>query len=222
MSGFPGSPKTKWGAIQVIRGNSPAKEIKFQYNPDTISRTLTPKYGKSGNAEAFRLEGEPEEVITVEIEFDATDLLWQIGTAKMKKQEAKTGGQVPINIAEPTKPEEDFLGVSPQLAALESIIYPTSEQISNNADLAEQGKMEIVPPIGPLVMFAFGDRRVLPVKITQYQIQEQAYDSKLNPILAKVTITMSVLTYTDLQQLQRAAKANHSIKEEAANIYWGT
>jgi hypothetical protein len=210
------------GAIEVIRGNSPAERIEFQYNPDTISRTLTPKYGKSGNAEAFRLEGEPEEVITVEIEFDATDQLEQIGTAIMRaRNEEQQSNQTQISVEEP-KPEEDFFGVSPQLAALESIIYPTSEQISNNADLAKQGKMEIVPPIGPLVMFAFGERMVLPVKITQYQIQEQSYDSRLNPILAKVTITMSVLTYTDLKQLQRATTANHSIKEETANIYWGT
>jgi hypothetical protein len=105
---------------------------------------------------------------------------------------------------------------------LETIIYPTSEQISNNASLAEQGKMEIVPPIGPLTLFVFGAKRVLPVKITQYQIQEQAYDTELNPILAKVTITMSVLTYTDLQQFQTATTTpNHIIKEAAARRILG-
>ncbi|MDR0493410.1 MAG: hypothetical protein LBH74_07230 [Nitrososphaerota archaeon] len=137
----------------------------------------------------------------MEIEFDAADQLEQL-----KKENVK-----------------DFRGVSPELAALESLIYPKSEQISNNASLAASGKMEIVPPIGPLTLFVFGSRRVLPVKITQYQIKELAYDIDLNPILATVTITMSALTYNDLQQLQTAGRPqpNHLIKEEAAKSILG-
>jgi hypothetical protein len=51
--------------------------IYFQYNPDTITRTLTPKHSKpvGNSSETFRLEGVPSETITIDIELDTTDQL---------------------------------------------------------------------------------------------------------------------------------------------------
>jgi len=94
--------------------------------------------------------------------------------------------------------------VSARLAALETLIFPSPELVENNAKWADEGKMEIVPPMAPLTLFVFGDNRVLPVKITKYQIVEEAYNAKLKPVRAKVTISMSVLTYTDVQSSHMA------------------
>ena len=201
MSSFPGSPRLSKGAIEIIdtTGAVTPKFIFFQYNPDSISRTLTPKDSKQGdnNSEPFRLEGAPEETITVDIELDATDKL--------------------------EFPQQNFvtvlLGISPQLAALETLIYPKVSRIMENELLAESGKMEIIPPVGPLTVFIFGIDRALPVKITQFSITEEAYDNHLNPIRAKVSISMKVLTYSYLQPSTIAYKlyqANHLIKEASA------
>ncbi len=51
--------------------------IQFQYNPDTLTRKLQPRTsGEGGNkSKALRLQGAPEETISLEIEIDATDQL---------------------------------------------------------------------------------------------------------------------------------------------------
>jgi len=39
----------------------------------------------------------------------------------------------------------------------------------------------------------------LPVRITSLSITEEAYDTQLNPIRAKVDLTLNVLSYADLK-----------------------
>ncbi len=47
-------------------------------------------------------------------------------------------------------------------------------------------------------MFVWGPKRALPVKLTEFSITEEAHDLKLNPIRAKVSLGLRVLTYSDL------------------------
>jgi hypothetical protein len=181
MTSFPRSPRLRKGAIVSLDMPSLSPQvIIFQYNPDTLSRTLKPKSnpGKSGSSETFRLEGPPEEQIDVEIELDATDQL-------------ENPDQNPTAVAN---------GVSPQLAALEMILYPKASRIIANAALALVGTIEMVPPEGPFTLFIWGPKRVLPVRLIQFRISEEAYDVDLNPIRAKVNLSMKVLSYGDLQQ----------------------
>src|SRR6266702_3059065 len=74
----PISPKLQHDSIIAIdQVTKQQTEIKFQYNPDTLTRRLTAQTA-SGNydrSEAFRLKGPPEETISLEIEIDATDKL---------------------------------------------------------------------------------------------------------------------------------------------------
>src|SRR6266705_1545481 len=79
MTSFPAiAPKLQKGSIIAIdQATKQSTEIKFQYNPDTLTRRLTAQTA-SGNydrSEAFRLKGPPEETISLEIEIDATDKL---------------------------------------------------------------------------------------------------------------------------------------------------
>ncbi len=57
--------------------------------------------------------------------------------------------------------------------------------------------MEIIPVEGPFTLFIWGAKRVVPVKLTQFNITEEAHDTNLNPIRAKVQLGMRVLTYND-------------------------
>ena len=79
-------------------------------------------------------------------------------------------------------------------------MYPKSSSVIANAALAMAGTIELVPPQGPFTLFVWGPSRVLPIKLTKFKISEEAYDTELNPIRAKVDLTMKVLTYDDLQQ----------------------
>lgn len=180
MSTFPGSPRLTKGAIVSFDIWNPIPQvIKFQYNPDTMTRTLTGKGagGEGAKSEPFRLSGPPEEEVSIDVEFDATDQL------EHPEQ----------------NPTSTSLGIYPQLAALEMILYPKSTRIVANTALLMSGAMEIIPPEGPFTLFIWGHQRILPVQITKYNITEEAHDTNLNPIRAKVSLSMKVLTYADLE-----------------------
>jgi hypothetical protein len=180
MSSFPGSPRLLKGAIiGAAKFNPLASVIVFQYNPDTMTRTLEARTSTGETAdrsEALRLAGPPKERITISIEIDATD---QLETAN------------PLAVA---------TGINPTLAALEMLFYPKSIDVIKNMTVAASGFIEIIPTEAPLTLFVWGPTRVLPVRITSFSITEEAFDTLLNPVRAKVDLTMQVLSYYDLKK----------------------
>jgi hypothetical protein len=178
MSAFPGSPRLMKGAIVGIDPFNPLASICiFQYNPDTMTRTLTPQTagGQGGDrSEALRLRGAPVEEIKVDIEIDATD--------QLERGDALAG----------------TLGIYPQLSALEMLIYPKSALVIANTLLLAAGTIEVIPASAPFTLFIWGPQRVLPVRLTSLSITEEAYDTALNPIRAKVSLGLRVLSYNDL------------------------
>lgn len=212
MSTFPGTPRVVRGAIASLDPQSPvARVVPFQYNPDTMTRSLTPQYGQGEGArsEVLRLKGPPTEEISLDVELDATDQL-------------ENPDQNPTAVSE---------GILPQLAALEIFTYPSSDLVISNAKLAANGVIEIVPPDSPFTVFVWGTNRVVPVRLTNYQITEEAYDTNLNPIRAKVTLKMRVLTYDDfdpshpgynmflnMQQAKESMASNGSVSGSASSI----
>jgi hypothetical protein len=181
MSDFPGSPRLLKGGIVLIDPDSGVVErvIVLQYNPDTLTRTLQVQSvaAESQNrSEALRLKGPPIETFKLEAEIDATDQLEQ-------------PDQNPIAVQ---------YGILPQLTALEAIIYPPSSQLLGNNALAQSGTLEIAPMEAPLSLFVWSKNRVVPVRITDFSITEEAFDPSLNPIRAKVSLGLRVLSVDDL------------------------
>ncbi len=177
MTGFPGSPRVARGAIVGIDIFNPLASVcVFQYNPDSLSRTLQPSMGGAGGdrQETLRLNGAPVETIRLEAEIDATDQLEQ-GDAQTAQ-----------------------LGIHPQLAALEMLIYPKSALVIANTILLATGTIEIIPPMAPMVVLIYGAKRVVPVRLTELAITEEAHDPALNPLRAKVQLGLRVLSYNDL------------------------
>ncbi len=178
MTTFPNSPRLLKGGIVLIDPTTSAVQriIALQYNPDSLSRTLQPQAVKEGGdrSEAMRLTGPPVETIKVDAEIDATDQL---------------------EVANGTATE---VGLHPQLAALELIVYPTSDQLQSNNTLAQAGTLEILPMETPLALFVWSRQRILPVRITDFSITEEAFDPALNPIRAKVSLGFRVLSVNDL------------------------
>jgi hypothetical protein len=176
MTTFPGSPRLIKGAIIGIDPINPVPNvIIFQYNPDTLTRTLKAKTsGEGGNpSEVLRLKGAPVETIKLDLEIDATDQLEKADSVVVTS------------------------GIYPQLSALEMLIYPKSATVIINTVLLAAGTIEIVPPSGPFTLFIWGPQRVLPVMLTDFSITEEAYDPNLNPIRAKVSLGLRVLSYDD-------------------------
>jgi hypothetical protein len=124
----------------------------------------------------LRLKGPPVETIKLDAEIDAVDQL-------------EFPDQNPA-VAE--------LGIYPQLAALETLVYPTSSQLKENHRLAQAGTLEIAPMETPLTLFVWSKKRILPVRLTEFSITEEAFDPDLNPLRAKVSLGMRVLNVNDL------------------------
>ena len=64
--------------------------------------------------------------------------------------------------------------------------------------LSQSGTLEILPPEAPLVLFIWSASRVVPVRVTEFSITEEAFDAALNPIRAKVSLGLRVMTTDDL------------------------
>ncbi len=179
MSSFPGSPKIIRGGIVILNSKTSAIEriISLQYNPDSLSRTLQVQ-GTGGDdapgGELFRVKGTPVETLKVEVELDATDSLERAESGAVES------------------------GIQAQLAALETVIYPKSTQLLGNNRLSGSGTLEIVPMEMPLTLFIWNKNRILPVRITEFSITEEAFDVNLNPIRAKISLGMKVLSVDNL------------------------
>jgi hypothetical protein len=180
MTTFPRSPRLlKGGIVLVDPGTGQVwRIIALQYNPETLTRTLQAKaLGEDADrSQALRLTGPPVETYKLEAEIDAADQLEFPDQNETVRQH----------------------GITPHLAALATIIYPTSSDLLANNSLAASGTLEIAPTESPLTLFVWSQNRVLPVRLTEFSVTEEAFDPHLNPIRAKVSLGMRVLSVNDL------------------------
>ena len=162
-----------------VATSSLTRVISLQYNPDTLNRTLQPQAigaDEKDRSEALRLKGPAVETIKLEAEIDATDQLADPGS----------------------NPDAVQYGIHPQLAVLETLVHPASGDLLANSSLEDMGMLEIIPMESALTLFAWSRSRIAPVRLTDFSITEEAFDVNLNPIRAKVSLGMRVLTVDDL------------------------
>jgi hypothetical protein len=50
----------------------------------------------------------------------------------------------------------------------------------------------------PLTLFVWSKHRAVPVRITDFSVTEEAFDPLLNPIRAKINLSLRVLSVNDL------------------------
>jgi hypothetical protein len=180
MTTFPNSPKLIKGGIVLIDPQSAQVQriISLQYNPESLSRTLQVQgTGESGDrSEALRFKGPAVETIKLDAEIDATD---QLEFPEQNQNAVEHG-------------------IQPQLALLESLVQPSSAQLNRNNQLAQSGVLEIAPVEAALALFVWSKQRIVPVRVTDFSITEEAFDPALNPTRAKVNFGMRVLSIDDL------------------------
>lgn len=181
MTGFPRAPRTLQGGFVLMDadGKQALRTVVFQYNPDTLSRQLSPRSAKvdSGDRlEALRLTGPPVETLKLEVEFDATD---------------KLGQAVP-------EPDTVENGIAADLAAFETILSPATGDLEAAVARANTGTLEILPEAAPLVLLVLGKNRVLPVRITDVSVIEEQFDARLNPVRARISLGLRLLSSEDM------------------------
>src|SRR5260221_5903206 len=176
------SPRLLKGGLVVLApgGGRVQRTIALQYNPDTLTRSYQVQGvggdGGGERAQPFRLKGPAIETIKLEAEIDATDQL------EFPESNATAVAH----------------GIAPQLAALEGLVNPSVDELLSLAAQSESGTLEILPPEAPLVLFIWSKSRVVPVRVTDFSITEEAFDPSLNPLRAKVSLGLRVMSTDDL------------------------
>jgi hypothetical protein len=159
--------------------------IAFQYNPEQMKRTLEKKAveSKGGGSQpskedVLRAAGPPAESIQLTVVLDAADQLSE-----------PNRNQVVVEH-----------GLYPILSPLEMLLYPPTSQVHNIEAQAGQGQAQISPADLPLVLLVWGKTRVVPVLLSSFSVSEESFDVNLNPLRAKVDLSMKVLTYLELKK----------------------
>lgn len=193
-NGFSRTPKLLKGALVEFSSRfiGPIPNvIIFQYNPETVTRTLTvwqpPGTESSSAAPKASPTAQPEdppESFNLILELDATDAL-----------------------EEPdSHPVAAISGVADRLAALEMLLYPDDESLLGGLVSSVAGALGIgggaaATPVErgtvPVVLFVWGPGRITPVRLTSFVVEEQAFSPLLYPIRAKVTVGLKLLTDQD-------------------------
>jgi len=196
--------------------------IIFQYNPETMTRSLTPwqpparevtsAYEGEGAARrvstrtaeltaqqryALAQPYDPAETFSLTLELDATDAL--------ERPESH-----PVAVA---------TGVADRLAAIEMLLYPPGDSllggllgsVSASVSFSAGGlsvgggaaaqDAQLERKDAPIVLFFWGPGRIVPVRITSLSIEEQQFSPLLYPTRAKASIGIKVLDLDDLVQV---------------------
>lgn len=191
------------------RSGEPPNVIPFQFNPNELSRSLKSREFQGGGRgqsrdrtlEARRrVKGPPAETVSLTLFLDATDQL---------EHPARN-------------PDVAALGLRPTLAALEMLLYPADEASNRpGSEIVAPGRVRIsyAEKKVPLVLFVWGTR-ALPVQLSGFDVTEQAFDDRLNPIRAEVSLELEVLAPDQLEEgLGRQAwKATHAQRKAWARL----
>jgi hypothetical protein len=189
MTGFSRSPRILKAGLVLLDPVlfTVTRIITLQYNPDQLSRTmqiLSAGGDSQDRTEALRLRGPAVEIFKLEAELDATDQL-EFPAANKDAVE---------------------LGIFPQMSLLESLVSPSSDAIVGADALLRNGAIEIAPMEAPLTLFVWSAQRVVPVRVTEFSVTEEAFDTALNPIHAKISLSLRVLSVNDLPVDHRGAE----------------
>jgi hypothetical protein len=181
-TGYPRSPKLARGAlVQLVEDvvRVLPNVIPFQYNPETLSRKLTPwnpfevDQTARGQIAPTAQPFDPKESMSLEIHFDAADQL------------------------EDSDPIAALVGVADRIAAIEKLLLPTQgplgDLLAAAAALADVAQPPQRPTV-PVALLVWGPGRILPVRVTDYSIDETTFLPSLQPLTAKLSLSLEVLT----------------------------
>ena len=155
------SPKLIKGGLVVLApgGGAVRNTIALQYNPDSLTRSYQVQGvggdGGGERAQPFRLKGPAIETIKLEAEIDATDQL---------EHPDNNANAVAFGIGAADRARSKRWSIR------------ASRRFSPSRRQAQNGTLEILPPEAPLVLFVWSKNRVVPVRVTEFSVTEEAFD----------------------------------------------
>lgn len=174
--------------------------IIFQFNPESINHSWTPRVGSSEEEEtnSLAISGDPRESFQFTLAMDSSDMI-------------ADGSAVAETIAVAS-------GVYTRLAALEMLMQPVADEggsllgsvsvsvgdagISAEVGASEEEERSMPEYQLPVVLFVWGPGRIVPVKLTSLSITETIYDKLLlHPTHAEASVQVEVLGPRELQDL---------------------
>lgn len=189
----------KSGAFAVYEPEKPdaiSRFIPFRFNPETLSRQLAIEQGQGGGGQtgtggqssgnsseeqgADANSGTLKESFTVLLRFDLAER-YQPGS-EMKSE----------------------FGIAYEVAALEELMYPAEASSQQPSDGSEAVRSRAQRP---LVLFIWGEKRVLPVRITGMTINETLFNNLLYPVRAEIEVSLQVLSEADARGNTRVNSA---------------
>ncbi len=196
--------------VPVGGGNNPLQPIYFQFNPEALERI------KSGTWTSAQSQRQKAEDVTQDREFRA--LRGKKVKAGFVPQPEKINMTLRLDAAEkalraPSGSQVDISkGVLPELSALEALMKKVRTEVSvggsrNSPTLVRTREI-------PLVLFIWGNYRVIPVTLLSMTITEQKFDHLLNPVRAEIRMAMQVLEEEDAKLNERAYRAYTFTEDE--------
>lgn len=180
MTGFPRSPRLTQAGLVLIDPETGTVDriITLQYAAETLQRSLEVQSiaDEPDRSQPLRLTGPAVETISLDAELDATDQL-----------------ERPDQFPDVTEK-----GLFPVLSAMETMLHPTVSQLERQKSQGASGTFEITPAQTPLAIFVWSKNRIVPCRLTSLSITEEFFDASLNPIRAKVSLSLRVLSVDDL------------------------
>lgn len=191
--------------------------IVFQYNPESLSRTLSPYappepsqpgQDKAGTPPGTTPSGAKDQPFDPTEKFNLTLLL-----------DASDALEAPES-----HPVAFVTGVADRIAALEMLIYPAGDSLlgglvgSLSVSVGGGGisaglKKAVKKPEVPVTLFIWGPGRIVPVRLENFAVEEQQWNQLLYPVRAKVTVGMRVIT---ADALRKPAPAKTTTAEDIA------
>jgi len=210
------------GALAVFDGDtaedlkSLSRFIPFRFNPEELSRQLSIEQaqgqgaqpatgaaasagdGSSADQGADADSGSMKEVFTVLLRFDLA----------FREEQSSN---MPVEF-----------GVLPEISALEDLMHPVESATDQPSDGSEPTRAR---GRRPLVLFIWGERRVVPVKIVGMAINETFFNGQLYPTRAEVEISFETLGEGDARDNTRVSsslKFTADNRRKMARIYLET
>lgn len=186
--------------------------IPFRINPESLSRTVAVQSGQSGGG----VEGAAPRAArgsTPEATPDASSgSLKESFSVQIRLDFADRNGAV-------TSMDEEY-GIAPEIAAIEDLLYPTETE----SEAASDGTEPVRPARPrPVVLFVWGRKRVLPVRIASLKINESVYNNHLNPVRAEIEASLEVLGEADARNetaVRTALDHTDGGRRELARMYY--
>jgi hypothetical protein len=195
--GYSGSPQLLKGALIEFSASllvPNANLIVFQYNPETLARSLAPwapptkedrEHPDDKLLNQLKQPYDPQETFTLQLELDAADSLESVAT----------------------NPGAAIYGIADRLSALEMLMYPEVRTPANGLNVPVDASLQGGPPLGPnvqiisqarvpVVLFSWGPGRIVPVRVESFSVDEQAFLPTLYPLRAKVSLGLKILDNT--------------------------